>query len=457
MKRVFIILIIVIVSCNPFEEEKPIGMVVLRGLNLNSFDHPSPNSRTTSSEWAHLFRAQETLEFQNLASGEISYLDFDPNNFSQAYQLQLPQGEYSFQLNADGEIWEDYLPFTINGQFVLGNEDNDIILEGDTDYALLTISAELAESVLIRNGDSNKELPLSADSKYFYQYVRSDQTIELEVTERYESSILSEQLEVQGNIHYHFTLSYPEAGNVNFLELIMRDFDYEDFGREVERPFNSIVRDVEGNVYKVVKIGNQIWMAENLRSSTFCNGDELRKKDRLPDRNPGDPFVQRDHSGPAYFHVDYNPDNDEPFGLLYNDWVVIDERGVCPCDWDIPTQEDWEELISFLGGEVEAGGKMKNSSGDYWLPPFSDGATNSSRFNAIGTGYFMEYPVDPFYQRSFYNVFETASWWSSTLGEPTSANEVQPVFVSMREQVTFSSSNLDEFFDYRSIRCIKKN
>jgi uncharacterized protein (TIGR02145 family) len=111
----------------------------------------------------------------------------------------------------------------------------------------------------------------------------------------------------------------------------------------------------DGNVYTTVKIGNQIWMCENLR----YNADGAM------------PF-------------DNNEDNITTNGYLY-DWETAQD--ICPEGWHLPNDEEWNELITFLGGKNKAGGKLKSNLPDSgWNAP-NRFATNSSGFNAIPSGF----------------------------------------------------------------------
>jgi uncharacterized protein (TIGR02145 family) len=96
------------------------------------------------------------------------------------------------------------------------------------------------------------------------------------------------------------------------------------------------LRDIDGNIYKTVKIGNQIWMAENLRVKRFKNGDKIEQKK-----------VQSEWEGfeSAWCYYDNNPSNSNVYGLLYNGACVQDKRGIAPEGWHIATKSDWELLI----------------------------------------------------------------------------------------------------------------
>ena len=100
------------------------------------------------------------------------------------------------------------------------------------------------------------------------------------------------------------------------------------------------VTDIDGNVYQTVQIGDQFWMAENLKVTHYQNGDEI----------------------PCNVYND-DPSNAAIYGRLYNWYAVDDERGICPEGWHVPSDDEadseWQILVDYLGGGSVAGGKMK--------------------------------------------------------------------------------------------------
>jgi uncharacterized protein (TIGR02145 family) len=170
-------------------------------------------------------------------------------------------------------------------------------------------------------------------------------------------------------------------------------------------PANGTVTDVEGNVYKTVKIGNQIWMAENLNTTKYRNGDAI-------------PFVSNTAAWAnlqttrtaAYCNSEDNPANATIHGRLYNLHAVKDSRGLAPVGWHIPSDPEWQILIDFLGGDALAGGKLKESGFTHWKSP-NTGADNSSGFTALaggGRGYTGVYLTGN-------NIGTYINFWSSTL------------------------------------------
>jgi uncharacterized protein (TIGR02145 family) len=137
------------------------------------------------------------------------------------------------------------------------------------------------------------------------------------------------------------------------------------------------VTDADGNSYKTVKIGNQIWMAENLKTSKYQNGNSITT-------NLDDLSWSTATSG-AFAIYENNPTFDTSYGKLYNWYTVSDNRGICPVGWHVPSQAEFITLREYLGGASVAGGKLKLTGTTFWLNPNID-ATNESGFSAIGGG-----------------------------------------------------------------------
>jgi uncharacterized protein (TIGR02145 family) len=140
------------------------------------------------------------------------------------------------------------------------------------------------------------------------------------------------------------------------------------------------VMDNDGNVYRTIKIGTQVWMAENLKTTKYRNGDLIETTFPLA----WDLRVERT---PKYqWAYDGNESNVVTYGRLYTWYVVTDTRRVCPIGWHLPTDSEWTILTSYLGGEKEAGGKMKEAGFFHWRSP-NTAATNESGITVLPAGY----------------------------------------------------------------------
>ncbi len=187
------------------------------------------------------------------------------------------------------------------------------------------------------------------------------------------------------------------------------------------------VTDIDGNSYATVIIGTQEWMAENLRTTRFANGDVIPEE-------TNDANWANLTSG-AWCHKDNDIQNDLVYGKLYNGYLLEDSRNVCPSGWHVPHSSEYTTLINYLGGPLVAGGKMKDTGTvqamtGYWQDP-NFGATNSSGFNGIPAG-----SRDP-NSGNFIYIDIAAHFWACDLnagGSPAEIHlasyyeEVQPDF-----------------------------
>jgi uncharacterized protein (TIGR02145 family) len=183
---------------------------------------------------------------------------------------------------------------------------------------------------------------------------------------------------------------------------------------------------------KSVKIGNQVWMAENLNVDRYRNGDPI---------NTGLTDQQWKVTTQGAFAIyDNIQANDLVYGKLYNWYAVVDPRGLCPSGWHVPSDDEWTILTDYLGGWKVAGGKLKFTS--VWDSPNS-GATNSTGFTGLPAGF-----------RSFFGVYKEMGQYgyflSSTKVDDTYVRGRTPSFNGVALDATLFFKN-----DGFSVRCIK--
>jgi uncharacterized protein (TIGR02145 family) len=147
--------------------------------------------------------------------------------------------------------------------------------------------------------------------------------------------------------------------------------------------YAQTVKDIEGNTYTTVKIGDQLWMVENLKVKKYSNGDPIPLVVKSEEWG-----VQTTGAYCNYYHDESNID---PYGRLYNWYAVTDPRGLCPTGWHVPTIKEWKELFAFLGGEDYAAGKLKSQGNireetGLWIYPNAV-SEPSSGFNGHPGGY----------------------------------------------------------------------
>jgi uncharacterized protein (TIGR02145 family) len=194
------------------------------------------------------------------------------------------------------------------------------------------------------------------------------------------------------------------------------------------------VKDTDGNVYKTVTIGKQVWMAENLKTTKFNDGTAIT-------------LVADDQAWggltlPAFCW--YNKDaaaNKNTYGALYN-WFTVNTNKLCPKGWHVSTDAEWTTLTTFLGGESVAGGKLRETGITHWEKP-NTGATNESGFTTLPGGYRNNHGA-------FANINFFGFWWTATENVPTA---------SWCRTMGCTGSNVLRIFSLKkngySVRCIK--
>lgn len=161
--------------------------------------------------------------------------------------------------------------------------------------------------------------------------------------------------------------------------------------------------DQDGNVYKTVTIGTQTWMAEDLRTTHYNDGTEIP--------NVTDNIAWAAAGTGAYCNPNNTSNNDiiVTNGRLYN-WHTVKTNKLAPVGWHVPTSAEWTTLITYLGGENVAGGKLKKTGTKHWLSP-NTGASNEYGFTALSGG-------DRLSNGDFMdNNGGWCFWWSTTEAE----------------------------------------
>jgi uncharacterized protein (TIGR02145 family) len=162
------------------------------------------------------------------------------------------------------------------------------------------------------------------------------------------------------------------------------------------QPFTD---DRDGKTYNTVLINSQCWFAQNLNVGTRIDFSMTQTDNGVIEK--------------------YCNNNDETICDIYGGLYQWDElmqfvtisgaRGLCPTGWHIPAEAEWTTLTTFLGGSIEAGGKLKETGITHWAEP-NTGATNSACFTAFGGGSGSHF--------GYGGVKHYAYFWSSTESSP---------------------------------------
>ncbi|MFW5687500.1 MAG: fibrobacter succinogenes major paralogous domain-containing protein [Bacteroidota bacterium] len=218
---------------------------------------------------------------------------------------------------------------------------------------------------------------------------------------------------------YTHTIEGLESGTTYFARAYYLFEDTAFYSTTLTFTTTTPVEDNDGNAYKVIQIGNRLWMGENLRVSSYNNDDPI-----------SDGTGTGNYSGMEdpkfFFHYDDDPDNDDDYGKLYTWHVITDNRGICPAQWRVPDIADWEQLIGHLdalsedylspdegslelsaiaGGMLRQTGTLEDQTG-LWHSP-NTGASNITGMNLVPSGL-----RDP--SGSFDGMGYNAAFWSFT-------------------------------------------
>jgi uncharacterized protein (TIGR02145 family) len=215
--------------------------------------------------------------------------------------------------------------------------------------------------------------------------------------------------------------------------------------KSIKASSRETVTDYDGNVYSTVKIGNQVWMKENLKTTHYRDGS--------PIPNVTDNNAWKNLKTGAYCNYNNNPSYGSIYGRLYNWYAVIDNRGLAPKGWHVPKDAELKTLEMTLGiPQTEAdwagwrgknkGGKLKETGTTHWNSP-NTGATNSSDFTALPGGCRDIGGI-------FNDVVSYGDWWSSSEYNTGTA---------WHREMGCNNSAISRSYIYKaygcSVRCIK--
>lgn len=196
------------------------------------------------------------------------------------------------------------------------------------------------------------------------------------------------------------------------------------------------VTDIDGNVYNTIGIGSQIWMVQNLNVTHYLNGD--------PISNITDNTAWKLTPSGAYCDYANDLGYSTTYGKLYNFFAVTDSRKIAPAGWHVPSDDEWDTLVRFVGGKAVAGTKLKEAGNTHWISNNSD-ATNSYGFQGLPGGWRLNLG-DYFY------IHERGFWWTKSNdylpGSFAHSNGMHKDSTSVTGYATITNFGL-------SVRCIK--
>lgn len=160
------------------------------------------------------------------------------------------------------------------------------------------------------------------------------------------------------------------------------------------------IRDLDGNVYRIIMTESGVWMAENLKTFKLNDGTPLTY---ISDRN-----AWKETKIPAYGWYNNDINYTETYGAVYN-WHAVATGKLCPEGWHVPTADEWNDMMDYAGGSQKSGdnpAKLKEAGTAHWKAP-NEGATNEVYFTALPAGEINFFPWE-----SEFGTY--TNWWTST-------------------------------------------
>jgi len=161
------------------------------------------------------------------------------------------------------------------------------------------------------------------------------------------------------------------------------------------------IRDLEGNVYRIIMTESGVWLAQNLTVFKLNDGTPLKTiRDNKAWKQTKEPAV-------GFFKSDVN--YAQTYGAIYN-WYAVATGKLCPKGWHVPTEKEWDDLMDYAGGNLKSGdnpAKLKEAGTTHWKAP-NTGANNAIHFTALPAG-----EINLFKDDSAEPGTKT-NWWTAT-------------------------------------------
>ena len=367
------------------------GIVLISGVNCRKSEEPSVIQLLTSSLWS----LTSDWSGRSISDEEFSIT---------TYKLT---GEYIISSNIRDEIIGTWNLKEDNETLIMNGLDCKIVLLKETELKITSTAIEgicsfkaLTSTIASTVGISAlTSTSVTLNGTLRTSNPNTEVTFEYGTTTSYGKLISATESPVSGptlsrayvvlsgllpETIYHYRIKVVNSSGTIYGQ----DISFKTFTAET-------VTDIDGNVYNTVKIGTQVWMAEDLKVTKYRNGD--------PIPNITDNTQWKNLTSGAYCNYRNDNTNVTTYGLLYNWYAVMDSRTLAPTGWHVATDSDWSLLTGFLGGEKTAGSKLKETGSLHWDFPNSD-ATNESGFTALPGG-------DRSFDGTFNYITTLGFWW----------------------------------------------
>ena len=179
--------------------------------------------------------------------------------------------------------------------------------------------------------------------------------------------------------------------------------------------------DIEGNIYYTVRIGDQVWIRENLKTTKYNDNTDIPVvTDNVTWINLTTPAVAWYNNSESYL--------DHKYGVLYN-WFTVNSSKLCSTGWHVPNEDEWTTLVEYLGGEYNAGGSLKEQGTGHWTNP-NLGASDIYGFTALPAGF--RTGLNP---GTFRAMGYISRWWVSTESDDPRWARCRTIFFDAAEVV----------------------
>jgi uncharacterized protein (TIGR02145 family) len=380
----------------------------LIGILVLSLQNCADNATNSKNE-------EPIIEITSPASGSQHTIGNNVNMSASASDADGSIASVKFYVDGDLQSTDSSSPYSYNWNTTGYDAGSHTIIARATDDDGASTDAEISV-ILDSPANQSPAVSITAPANNSHHTIGNSVNISASASDG-DGSIASVKFYVDGSLKttdtsspysYSWSTTGYSAGS-HTIRARATDDDGATTDAEITVVLSPTMTDIDGNVYQTIKIGNQWWMAENLKVTHYRNGD--------PIPNVTGSTEWDNLSSGAYCAYNNDNGNAATYGMLYNWYVVDDSRNIAPEGWHVPTDEEWKALEMHLGmSQSEAdeigdrgtdeGGKLKEAGTTHWNSPNS-GATNSSGFTALPGGY-------RFYDGRFNNMGYNGYWWSAT-------------------------------------------
>ena len=442
--------------------------VIAFGLIVSAFSQKAYIELTFTAEINGQHAPLDSIFIENLTQGgdttlyapdTVLVLEYSPvginnNQAIEGNSFSVSQN-YPNPFNGKTEV-NLYLPakedITISVQDILGRElvqyENTLkqgnhsfaFYSGNEKYYLLTVSG-MQTSKTIKMINANSSTTTGNICKIVYNnYENNVNGI------KSQSAINSFVYDLEDELKY---FAWSEFGEMLIIDTPSEDKTYTfQFVEWPTCPGMPFVTDLDSNIYNTVQIGNQCWMKENLKTTTFRNG--------TPIENVESPDHWENTFTGAYVWYENDISWKDLYGAMYNWYAVDDDNGICPTGWHVPSNSEWQVMTSFIGGlskgkELKScrqinsvmGGDCDTEEHPRWESSEYHFGTDDYWFSGLPGGF-------RYFYGSFTNIGHGSYWWTSTNNTSESAHSraMYSVMSVIQEGQSLKQSGF-------SVRCIK--